>query len=284
MAYLIPAPTAFPVIPDFQSSAFVNGFELAITGDTLFTVQPGMARAMASDFVIAYPSFSANLPAEIEVDIAEVGPNGCFPVSIDSLALADKTMFGVYAIAKSSGTTGGSLNAELATAIVVATGNNFLPAGYDVFRRIGLVYVDDATGFLIYMAQSGHANERIYRLNEGPLALSGGNATVQTELDLTAGDGIIRPGSGTNAILGLVINGFAGSSYLQLWPTDNLDGNGTAGLVTPAATETMSAEGSIIVGQNALGNAAIDYLVDNAGTTASIVVAGFVDSLGLNLF
>lgn len=283
MAYLIPAPTAFPVIPDFQSSAFVNGFELDITGDTLFTVQPGMARAMASDFVIAYPSFSANLPAEIEVDIAEVGPNGCFPVSIDSLALANKTMFGVYAIAKSSGTTGGSLNAELATAIVVATGNNFLPAGYDVFRRIGLVYVDDATGFLIFMSQAGHANERTYMLEDTFAVVSAGSEIAATPVDLTINDGIVPPGQHL-VFLGLTLNGNAAGSYLQIFPTGDAVNNPVAGLVTPVAAETLGASDQMICGINSLGNASIDYLVDNAGSDASIFVKGFADSLGLELF
>lgn len=283
MAYFIPAPTAFPVIPDFSSDPFVTGFELAVTGNTTFTVQPGAARALTSDFVIEYPSFIPNLPAIITADIANVGLNGCFPNSIASLALADHTMFPVYIIANSSGTTGGSLNANIAPAVVVATGNNFLPANYDVFRRIGFMLVDDANGHLIFMEQSGHANERKYILNAGPVALNAGNATAATSVDLTIGDGIIPPGAGHNAILNLAINGNAASAYLRIYPTGNLVGNGAAGLITPVGGATLGAQGQLNAGINNLGNASIDYLVNNAGTTATIIVDGFVDSLGLDL-
>lgn len=284
MAYFIPAPTAFPVVPDFSSNPFVTGFELAVTGNFTFTVQPGAARALTSDFVIEYPSFIPNLPAVITADVSTVGLNGCFPHSIASLGLADHTMFGVYIIANSAGTTGGSLNSNIAPAVVVATGNNFLPAGYDVFRRIGYVLIDDANGHLIFMEQSGRGNDRQYHLNAGPLAVSAGNATIATSLDLTAGDGVVPPGAGQNVILGLVINGNAANAYLRVYPTGNTVGNGTAGLITPVATQTLAAEGELNVGVNNIGNASIDYLVNNAGTTATIVVNGFVDSLGADLF
>lgn len=282
MAIFIPVPS-FNHIPDFAAAPFVTGFELAVTGNTTLTVQPGACRAMTSDLVIEYPSFIPNLPAVVTIDIATVGLNGCFPHSIASLALANDTMFPIYAIDRSSGTTSGSLDSNVAPAFVVATGNNFLPNGWDAFRRIGWCYVDSATGHLIWMAQSGHNNERVYQLNAGPLALSAGNATVATELDLSAGDGIIPPGAGINAMLSMLINGNAAGAYLRLYPTGNLVGNGAAGVITPVAGQNLSVEGALTVGINNLGHASIDYLVNNAGTTATITVIGFVDSMGVNL-
>lgn len=282
MAIFIPVPN-FSTVPDYQSNPFITGLEITVTGNTTFTVNSGSARALTSDFVMQYPGYLPGLPTFITADISTVGENGCFPSSIASLGLASDTMFPVYLIANSGGTTGGSLDSNVAPVVVVATGNNFLPAGFDAFRRIGWVYVDSGTGNLIYMAQSGKSNNREYRLNGGPVAVNAGSATTATSVDLTTGDGIIPPSSGISIILGFVLNGNAAGAYVRTFPTGHTSTSAMAGVITPVTSQNLGVSGEIISGVNASGNASIDYLVNNASTTVTIVVSGFVDSLGASL-
>lgn len=283
MAVLIPSPN-FSTIPSLQSNPFVTGFNITITGSTTFTVSPGSARALTSGYIIAYPAGTPNMPANIAVDVSTVGAGGCYPHSIASLALANDTLMGVYVVANSSGTTGGSLNPNIAASVIVATGDNFLPSNYDSFCRIGFVYIDSGTGNLIWMSQSGNGNERTYILNAGPAAVSAGNATTSTSLDLTSGDGVVPPGAGTLVYLGLTLNGNAAGAYVRLFPTGNLTGNGSAGAITPVATQTLGVADEMVTGVATNGDASINYLVNNTGTTTTIIVQGFVDSLGASLF
>ena len=284
MATYLPAPQS-AAVPIFSSNPFVTGFNMAVTGNTTFTLTPGAARAMTSDFVISYPSYSANLPALITVDVSTVGANGCFPVALASLGLGLQTQFPVYIIEKSSGTTDGSLNPAVNAVCVVATGNNFLPAGYDAFRRIGWVYIDDVTLHILPMTQSGNGNERTYVLQDPLTPVSGGNATAQTVVDLTINDGAVPAIPNVKVLLNVEIAPSAANGYVCVEP-----GNATAASLAPveiigsvAAVKNSSYVEMISTPNATTGNAEIKYFVDNAGSAATINVVGFEDSLGNTL-
>lgn len=288
MATFIPAPSRFSVIPNFNSFPGVSGYNMAITGSTTFTVSPGYARSLCSDFAISFPSFQPNTPSVLSVDISTVGPGGCYPNSIASLGLTHNTIFGVYVLGNSAGTTGGSLvDTANATEVVVATGNNFLISPeYDSYRRIGLVYVDHSTGYLIPFQQSGNGTSKTYVLQDPVVALTAGAATAATVVDLTANDGAIIPNTNVNVLLDAKIVPNAAGGYVALEP-----GSLTAASATPVeiygsvASQPNSSFVQMTATPNAsTGNANIQYFVDNAGSAATLNVVGWVDNLGNQLF
>lgn len=288
MATYIPSPS-FSAVPGYQSVPFVSGFEIKYLTTTTFSVAPGCARSLCNNNIIQFQSFSATVPSSITVDITDVGVNGCYPVSIDSLGLSDFTMFPVYAITASSGvkasgvanTIAGGTTTISGPGIIVATGNNFLPDGYDSYVRIGWVYIKDTDSTIIEMTQSGHNNERVYILSNPFAALTDGGATTATVVDLTAGDGPIPKNKNIEVILNVEVDPNAADGFVEL----------ESGLATAAAAMPTKIFGSVAGASNSAvvrlvatpnattGNAEVKYLVDHANTDATINVIGFVDSL-----
>jgi hypothetical protein len=291
MAYFIPNPTAFSVIPDFSSAPAVSGFHLDFISTTQMFLNPGYARAFGSDFPIVYPSIVPNAPSYILLDTTVVGAGGCFPFAISDMTLASNTVFGIYVIAKSSGTTDGSLNPSVNVSAVIATGDNFLPPGYDAFRRVALCYVDSSTNLLIKWIQSGFSNDRQYMAQDAVRVLTAGNATTYTLIDLTTGNGIVPPGHANYAELTLSLNPAVVGDELEVTASVLTPGTLAAvSLVGNVASQTIQTTGEIvcgIAGGNVFAtntNAAINYKVTNVGDVANIWVSGFTDSLGNNLF
>ena len=283
MATLVPNPS-FSAIPDYSTNPFVTGLKITVTGNTTFEVSAGAARAQNSNFVIEFPGNAPSAPAVLTCDITDLGANGVYPKSIASLSLANKTLMGVYIVANSAGTTGGSLNAGISPAIIVATGDNFLPSNYDVFRRIGFVYVDDATGNLIPMSQSGMSNDRTYAINDSVLALSAGAATTRTAVNLSSGDGVVPPKPDVLVYFVSIITGNAANAFGQVFATGNAGSGNPGGTITPVATGQLGAQFCMPAGQNNAGAASVDYLVNNAGTALTLAVGGFVDNLDASVF
>lgn len=288
MATFIPAPTAFSTVPAYQSNPFVSGYEMAVTGNTTLTVNSGAARALTNNYIIQYPSFSPSVPGVITVDVSTVGLNGCFPVSIASLGLSYNTLFPVYVIANSSGTfAANSIDASTPTfssagpAVVVATGSNFLPNGFDMFRRIGWVFIDESNGHLINMVQSGHGNDRTYLIPAPVAALSGGNQTGATAVDLSVHSGVVPASAGIIVTLSVAFTANSAGDYCELTPY-NLSSVAGVTVASPAAA-LMTVNQDIITGVNSSGNAAINYLVSSGSDALTLSVSGFVDSLGNTL-
>ena len=284
MSVFIPAPTAFATVPSFQSAPFVTGYNIEATGNTTFTVSPGAARALTNEFVIQYPSFSATVPGNITADISTVGLNGCYPNSIASLGLAYNRLFPVYVVTDTSGVrASGSVSAN-GPFVIVATGDNFLPAGVNSFRRIGWLWVSQATGYILPMAQSGNGNEREYLLNAPITAISGGTEhTTAAEIDLSATTGIVPPNRNSKVNLNVQLTAAAATSLVYLQPQSFAAATTATSVLAQVASDAMGVMVSMVCGQDATtGNAAIKYLVDN-GSAVTILVAGFTDSLGNSL-
>jgi len=289
MATFIPAPSSsdFSTVPSFESAPFVSGFELAVTGNTTLTVQPGMARALTSSQVIAFPSYSASIPGSVTVDISTVGQNGCSPVSISSLGLTYNTLFPLYVCFDSSGTAVNSSNSSVSGpgfCFVVATGNNFLPEGFDSFRRIGWVPVSQATGYVLKFAQQGNGNEREYLYQDPVTLLTAGNATTPTEVKLSYQTGLVPFGQVGKVNLNVALTGNAAGSYVYLEPYGlTAASRATTVLGTTTAGQILAANVDMVYGLDAAGDAAITYLVDNGSSAVTIYLAGFTDSLNNSL-
>lgn len=292
MAYLIPAPT-FPSTPDIASTygvpmAFVSGFEMAYASTTTFTVNSGNANAENNGEVIEYPSVIPTLPSIITVDITvlaaagltlgnqiQPGTSGVFPVSIASLGLSANTTFPVYAVSDSSGKNG--------PIVVVATGNNFLPAPYDSFRRIGFVTIAHATGFIVPFIQSGSFLDRDYQFVDAIPALAGGASQILVAVDLSTGDLPIVPGPTSKVkILSLWIPAAAAD-------TSSLTPTGLTPTVYPVVLQNAAAFGAqenweLIPGIDVSnGSAAISYINSAAAGALSLWIVGFTDSLRMRV-
>ena len=276
MAYFIPAPTQFSAIPYYGTAPGVSGYRMSVTGNTTFTVAPGYARSMINDWAIVFPSGQPNEPALLTVDISTVGLNGCYPVSIPSLGLTANTVFPVYVLSNSSGGD----NQE--TAVVVATNNNFLPATYDSFRRIGWAFVAYSTSYLIPFVQSGHDTERQYLFQDPVVAVSSGSAVVGSPglLDLTSTVGLIPPGRNVSVQLMIEIAPDAADGYCVVEPGSLTSSTPPVQVFGSVAAHKNSAIANVIATPNAsTGDANIKYFVDNGSSVANINVCGFIDSL-----
>jgi len=281
MSVFIPSPTAFATVPSFSSPNFVSGYHIVPTGNTTMTVSAGCARALTNDFIIQYPSFSASLPSNITVDVSTVGLNGCYPVSIASSGLTYNQLFPVYVVTDTSGTYATGSTTANGPYVVVATGNNFLPAGMNSFCRIGWVWISESTSYILPMQQSGNGNEREYLLNAPITVLSGGTATTATEVDLTSTTGIVPPNRNSKVNFNVQLTGTSTSSYVYLQP-ENFSASGATGttILTPVASHALGVMVDMVVGtDSSTGDAAIKYLVDS-GSAVTIQVAGFTDSIG----
>jgi hypothetical protein len=171
------------------------------------------------------------------------------------------------------------------TAFVVATGNNFLPPNMDMFRRVGWVYVAYSTGYIIAWDQFGQGTERTYLLQDPVTAISGGSDTTATAIDLTNDSGVgVVPPSVVSVNLNLSLTGAAAASYLYVEPYNLTAASATpTKLVTTTASEPLATNVNILTGLNTSGDSSINYWVDSS-SSATILVAGFTESLGNTLY
>ena len=278
MAFLQPTFTnGTSIVPDLQSDPFITGFNYQYLTATTFSISPGAARAYTSDFVIQYPATLPGLPSSIIVDTTTIGAGGCYPISAALAAPTNDTSFGIYAIGKSSGTTDGSLNNNVSASVVVATGNNFLPAGYDSWRRIGTVYITAGTNNQILMFQDGFDLNRNYSLQSFVPIVTGGASTSLALVDVSAVEGPCNPFFTSQVGIQTVFTPAAAGNQISFAPSNVTGGNTVrfAGQVAAVAIiETFNMTPSIVS-----GDAAIYYAV-TAGTM-NAHVNGFQESLGL---
>jgi hypothetical protein len=299
MAYFIPVPTNIETTPDVASTygvpmAFISGFEMKYVSNTVFTVQPGNANAENNGATIQYPSVLPTLPGIITVDITQLagpgllqgnqvtaGTSGYYPTSIPNLGLSAHTTFAVYVIGDSSG-----FNNPI---VVLATGNNFVPnaapplRSYDSFRRIGFITIDNTTGFILPFIQSGSFTDREYMFANDVQVLSAGTATVPTIIDLSINNGPIVPGptSQVKFVVGLTPN--AAGDDVSFVPTGLTSSSYPVFVQNPGAAR-LALQIEMIPGVDPVnGHAAIDYLNSTALASTDVFVAGFTDSLRLQV-
>jgi hypothetical protein len=188
----------YKVTASFSQPAFVNGFNPIVLDQTTTVIEygPGTAKAFNTDFVMEYPGAVPGLPGTITVNTAVVGANGVFPLSLaDSNVVPDSgsVLVPVFLIGKSSGTTGGSLDSNVAPAIVIPTRvdtttpslfTGFLPEGYDTYVMVG-VCVLTSTATLVPLAMGGNGFSRHVTLGSSiPVATI--TASASGTIDLTA--------------------------------------------------------------------------------------------------
>lgn len=126
-----------------------------------------------AEFTIEWPGASP-----VTADITVAGAGG-----LDTGVEASDTWYAVYVISDTSGVN--PVDALLSLSFVAPT----LPAGYDIFFRLGAVRNDSASDFLEFLQTNGERNRHHLWVNETlttTQVLAGGNAIVFATVSLAA--------------------------------------------------------------------------------------------------
>lgn len=145
---------------------YVNGLDIAKTAAKIISMAAGAARDSSNTNDII-------LNSSVSINGANVGANG-----VDVAAVIASTMYAVYVIGDSTGYKSPAGLLVLAS----ATSPN-LPAGYDMYRRVGWVLTDGSANILQFW-QYGDGQERMYYYDVGISELSGGSSTTFAAIDL----------------------------------------------------------------------------------------------------
>lgn len=264
---------------NFSGFAFVQGFRPESFTSTTAVFGPGSVRGFANDLIIEYTGFGNNLPSQITINAAIVGPNGCFPNALSAVTPAGGlALVPVYAVGNSGGTSGGSLSnsAGVVAALVIGTAaTGFIPAGYDTARIVGYVVVN-SSGALVPYAMSGNYNSRSLMLQDAALILSAGAATTATKVDLILGaSGGALPFQAignVNILYSFTPNSAA--DIASLIPHGLTSASKAPVEIKTNGTVIVTGNVSMPAGNDA-GTAAIDYLVTSASDSLSLWVSGF---------
>ena len=145
---------------------YVNGLELAWTADETISMAAGAARDSANSNDIV-------LSAAVSISNATNGANG-----LDTGTVGANTMYAVYVIGDSTKyqSTAGLLS-------LASNSEPSLPAGYDMYRRVGWVLTDGTSDNLLFW-QEGMGQVRKYFYDVGISELSGGSSTTYAAIDL----------------------------------------------------------------------------------------------------
>lgn len=278
---------------NYGSSAFVQGFLPQSWTNTTVVYGPGSARAYTSDWILEYPSNIAGAPGTITINTAVVGLNGTYPGTIASITPTTGVyMAPVYAVGNSSGTTDGSLVStnNVIPALVIATASTgFVPAGNDMFRQVGFVFIN-SSGNLVPYAMSGHYQNRTVTLQDAILVLNGGAVIGPTKVDMQIGT-LSSPS--TNYYLP-----YSSTKALNLRVAFTNNTNDDTGFIVPHGLTVASIPPTLFQGPvntviatyssvviapgNDAGNCAVDYSVSATDCAMSIWLAGFDYNLPWN--
>lgn len=265
---------------DYATPLFVQGlYPIAFTTTTV-EWHVGAARANATGFIMEYTGVDSNVPGTITIDTSVLGANGCYPFAISAVTpVSGLNIRPVYMIGKSSGTTGGSLNSNVAPAMVIATGDtNFVPAGYDVFQEVGFVVIN-SSGELVEYAIHGYRNIREVMFQDPIQVLNAGNSTTADQIDLSP----LRVNGTLKVNLQIDFTPAAVGNILSLAPTGLSPASTYPVRVKAAAAAEQINMVEMPVGYDSANAVpSIDYLVSAAGDAATIYVAGFTYEVPIN--
>lgn len=234
---------------------YVTDLQLTKTAAKTISISSGAAR----DFT---DTNDITLSAPVTVNGAVVGQNG-----VDVAVLVASTMYGVYVIGDSTGyhATAGLLS--LATNTTPS-----LPSGYDMVRRIGWILTDSSANILQFY-QYGQGQNRDYYYDVGISALSAGNATTFTAINLSAS----VPPRATEVMFDIAFTANAATDTAQFLPFGSTATNGNVRFGTGVAAAQV---GSITVPSQL--NSTIPevlYKVTSASDSLTLLVTGFKDFL-----
>lgn len=236
---------------------YVSNLEIAITGDTTLTVQPGQCRSDDNQFQIVNREI-------VNVDAAHVSLAG-----LDTGVLENNTLYGVYLI--------GDLVTARVSKVIVSKNLEIpvMPFQYNAFRLIGFVRTDGSAHFLPGKFY-GHGSERTF-VYDTPVAtaVTAGAAVAYAAVDL---ESIVPPQDGLPVLVSYEATPSASGSALSLHSFGG-SANGYSAVVTgQVASEDVTGVEEVLAGLNA-GAPAVAYKWSGAGNTVALSVSGYRYSL-----
>jgi len=167
---------------------YINGMRLAYASTTTFTVSQGLCRnsTNVNDINIGLPlnvaaTQTGELPVDaglgaVTVDITAAGAGG-----LDNGTIAASTFYAVHAIGDSFGIMPGS--AMISTSVT----DPLLPAGYDMFRRIGFIKTDGSSHVLAFRQEGVTADRWMWWDVAIATGVTSGSSATFATVDCSAG-------------------------------------------------------------------------------------------------
>ena len=235
---------------------YVQGGKLSFVTGTSITIAAGQFRDSQNINDIVLSSTAT-------INAATNGANG-----LDSGSLANSTLYAVYVIADSTGYNASA--GLLSTSFTAPT----LPAGYDMFRRLGTVLTSGAAAILDFnQAGTGGGRAMWYAAAVGT-AVTAGASTTFAVVDCSA----IVPSTASQILLKAALTADAGGTRTAAFKSlDSSSAAGQAFLSSAASTTTtVSVACPCATVTNVTG---VDYLVSNGSAALAVSVSGYVDQL-----
>lgn len=245
-----------PQIPIVNAGAlYIDGLNLDFVSVSKIGIAAGQARDTSNENDIL-------LSSAVEIDAAVNGANG-----LDSGSLANSTLYAVYLIGDSTSyePVAGLLSASFSAPS--------LPAGYDMYRRIGAVRTNGSAQILDFSQRGSGSDRAMYYADAIATAVTAGAATTFTAIDLTGL--VVDSAVGGQAILKIALTADAGATRTVAFRSG--DSGSVAGqliLSSPASTVSTLCG---ICPYDAVPE--IDYLVSNASAAVAVSVYGYIDQL-----
>lgn len=231
---------------------YVNGLELAYSTTTAITMAAGAARNSSDENDII-------LDASVTILGTRVGANG-----VDLAAIAASSFYAVFVIADST-----KYNDPAGLLSLSSTPS--LPAGYDMYRRVGYVLTDGSSHFLKFY-QYGHSSDRPMYYDVGISELSGASATTFTAVDLATS----VPPISCQVIMNLLFTPDGATEVAEFLPFGSSASNG---IVTFGCGVAAAQSGNVTV-PCVLDSSTPKILYKVAsGDTLTALTVGYVDSL-----
>ncbi len=260
------------------ANQYINGMRLAYVGTTTFTVSQGICRDSTNinDINVGLPvnvaaTQTGELPVPagggvVTVDITTTGAGG-----LDNGTIAASTFYAVHAVGDSFGLNAGSV--IISTSLTAPV----LPAGYDMFRRIGFIKTDGSTHVLAFRQEGVTADRWMWWDVAIATGVTAGASATFATVDCSAG--IPAMGVNSQALFLVVFTPTAANNTVELRPGLSSATNGysrASGDVAAVATTVMM-ECPI----DTPYTDAVDYLV--TGSATAISVAAYMDQLAPQL-
>lgn len=251
--------TATPLTPVVNAGLYyINGLNISndsTTPDEIVNISAGSARDYLNINDIQVTS-------ALSVDITNSGANG-----LDNGSVAADTFYAVHVIADSRGYQ--SVAGLLSTSATDPT----LPAGYDMFRRVGYVLTDSSSDILIFDQRgSGAERHMVYRASIATDITSGSSATFAA-VDVSGS----IPKASVMGLFKVTFTPTGADDLCELRCGDSSTDNGQAVLSGSAAGVVKIGNLSCPVGATLASG--VDYKV--TGSAVAINVQGYIDELGL---
>lgn len=253
------------VVNAFQTNtynSYINNLNLIRGTTTTFSIIPGSARdsTNATDMIVNN---------ELTINATVNGANG-----LDTGAFAANRFYAVFVIGNSS-------TANVAGLISLSPATPTLPAGFNVFRRLGYILTNSSTQIIPFIQTGSERVKRMWYLNNFSVLING-TATGATGVALSAA----MPNFYTNMPLFSVYTNVTFSVELTPGAAGNAVALRPSGLGSNAFSIISGDAAGIVhidsidcpAGYNGNGTMSIDYAV-SSGSSVNLFLVAYEDPL-----